>query len=157
MLGLTAVPDIEDMTEALDGTLDKPSPELLAELLGASMDLVTGAVWDEWSPTLECLAGALGVSVEKGCKLFDWHNRAAARSAERIKTRAIIRIAGFFSIERIRGRQALGFCFCGGLSLQYGRGSIQDYAASIEVSRVSICKSLKFKVERDLTQIKHGP
>ena len=113
MLGLTAVPDIEDMTEALDGTLDNPSPELLAELLGVSVDLVTGAVWDEWNPTLECLAGALGVSVEKGCKLFDWHNRAAARSAERIKTRAIIRIAGFFSIERIRGRQALGFCFCG--------------------------------------------
>ena len=87
MLGLTAVPDIEDMTEALDGTLDNPSPELLAELLG--------------------------VSVEKACKLFDWHNRAAARSAERIKTRAIIRIAGFFSIERIRGCQVLGFCFCG--------------------------------------------
>ena len=113
MLGLAAVPDIEDMTEALDGTLDNPSPELLAELLGVSVDLVTGAVLDEWNPTLECLAGALGASVDKGCKLFDLHNRAAARSAERIKTRAIIRIAGFFSIERIRDRQALGFYFCG--------------------------------------------
>jgi hypothetical protein len=119
ILGSAAVPDIEDtrsrdsrrvslgvltdaaervsasytpnMAEALEGTFDNPSPELLAEMLGVSVDLVNGAVLDEWNPRPECLAGALGVSLEKGSKIFEWHNKAAARSAERIKMWAIIR------------------------------------------------------------------
>ncbi len=172
MLGSAAVPDIEDtrshgsrrvslgvltdaaervsasytpsMTEALEGTFDNPSPEFPAELLGVSVDLVRGAVLNEWNPTPECLAGALGMSLEKGCRIFDWRNRATARSAERINMWAIIRIAGV-SLDCANTRlAAAGLAFAGGLSLQYGLGSIQDYAASIEVSRAAIYKNVKF-------------
>ena len=91
MLGSAAVPDIEDtrsrdsrrvslgvltdaaegvsafyilnMAEALEGTFDNPSPEMLAKMLGVSVDLVSGAVLDDWNPRPECLASV--------CKIFD--------------------------------------------------------------------------------------
>ncbi len=168
MLGSAAVPDIKDtrshgslrvslgvltdaaervsasyppnMAEALEGTFDNLSPELL----GVSVDLVRGAVLDEWNPTPECLAGALGVSLEKGFKIFEWHYKAAARSAERINMWAIIRIAGV-SLDCANTRLAeAGLAFAGGLSLQCGLGRIQVCAASIEVSRAAIYKNVKF-------------
>lgn len=172
MLGSAAVPDLEDprahgsrrvslgvltdaaervsasytpnMTEALDGTLDNPSPELLAEMLDLSLELVKGAVLQGWNPTPECLAGALGVSLEKGGKILDWHNKAAARSAEKIKMRAIIRIAGVFLDCANTRLAAAGLAFAADVALQNGLGSLQDYATSIEVSRAAICKSVKF-------------
>jgi hypothetical protein len=172
MLGSAAVPDLEDprshgsrrvtlgvltdaaervsasytpnMTEALDGTLDNPSPELLAEMLGLSLELVRGAVLQEWNPTPERLAGALGVSLEKGGKILDWHNKAAARNAEKVKMRAIIRIAGVFLDFPNTRLAAAGLAFAADVALRYGLGSMQDYATSIEVSRAAICKSVKF-------------
>jgi hypothetical protein len=85
------------------------------------------------------------VSLEKGFKIFGWHNnKAAARSAERINMWAIIRIAGV-SLDCANTRLAeAGLDFAGGLSLQFGPGRIQDYAASIEVTRAAIYKNVKF-------------
>jgi hypothetical protein len=164
ILGSAAVPDIEDtrsrdsrrvslgvltdaaervsasytpnMAEALEGAFDNPSPELLAKMLGVSVDLVNGAVLDEWNPRPECLASV--------CKIFEWHNKAAARSAETIKMWAIIRIAGV-SLDCANTRlAAAGLAFEGYLSLQCGLGRIQDCAASIEVSRAAIYMNVKF-------------
>lgn len=172
MLGSAAVPDLEDprshgsrrvslgvltdaaervsasytpnMTEALDGTLDNPSPELLAEMLGISLDVVMGVSLDEWNPMPERLAEKLGVSLDVAQRIFDWHNAAAARNAERIRMRAIVRIAGVFLDCANTKLAAAGLTFAGGLALQYGLGSIQDYAASIDVSRAAIYKNVKF-------------
>jgi hypothetical protein len=172
MLGAAAVPDVEDprshssrrvslgvltdaaervsasyspnVTEALDGTLDNPSHELLAEVLGIPLDVVMGGVLEELNPTPELLAGNLGVSRDVAQRVFDWHNAAAARNAERIRMRAIVRIAGVFLDCANTKLAAAGLTFAGGLALQYGLGSIQDYAASIDVSRAAITKNVKF-------------
>ena len=134
MLGSAAVPNIEDTR----------SHDSRRESLGVSVDLVNGDVLGEWNPRPECLASALGVSLEKGCKIFEWHNKAAARSGERIKMWAVIRIAGV-SLDCANTRLAApGLAFEGGLSLQFGLGRIQDCAASMEVSRAAIYKNVKF-------------
>jgi hypothetical protein len=84
------------------------------------------------------------VSLDVAQRIFDWHNAAAARNAERIKMRAIVRIAGVFLDCSNTKLSAAGLTFAGGLALQYGIGSIQDYAASIDVSRAAITKNVKF-------------
>jgi hypothetical protein len=172
MLGSAAVPDVEDtrshgsrrvslgvltdaaervsasytpnVTEAVDGTLENPSSELLAEMLEIPLNVVTGGVLEDLNPTPEILAEKLGVSLDVAQRIFDWHNAAAARNAERIKMRAIVRIAGVFLDCSNTKLSAAGLTFAGGLALQYGIGSIQDYAASIDVSRAAITKNVKF-------------
>jgi len=180
-LGSAAVPDVEDprshssrrvslgvltdaaervsasyspnVTEALDGTLDNPSHELLAEVLGIPLNVVMGAVLEELNPTPELLAESLGVSLDVAQRIFDWHNAAAARNAERIRMRAIVRIAGVFLDCANTKLAAAGLTFAGGLALQYGLGSIQDYATSIDVSRSAITKNVKFwQSELDLPE-----
>lgn len=171
-LGSAAVPDVEDprshssrrvslgvltdaaervsasytpnVTEAVDGTFDNPSPELLAEMVGIPLDVVMGVSLDELNPMPEHLAEKLGVSLDVAQRIFDWHNAAAARNAERIRMRAIVRIAGVFLDCANTKLAAAGLTFAGGLALQYGLGSIQDYAASIDVSRAAITKNVKF-------------
>ena len=172
VLGSAAVPDVEDprshssrrvslgvltdaaervsasytpnVTEAVDGTLENPSSELLAEMLGIPLKVVTGGVLEDLNPTPELLAEKLGVSLDVAQRIFDWHNAAAARNAERIKMRAIVRIAGVFLDCSNTKLSAAGLTFAGGLALQYGIGSLQDYAASIDVSRAAITKNVKF-------------
>jgi hypothetical protein len=172
MLGAAAVPDVEDprshssrrvslgvltdaaervsasyspnVAEAVDGTQDNPSPELLAEMLGIPLDLVRGAVVEDLNPMPETLAECVGLSLDAGFRIFEWHNKAAARNAERIRMRAIVRIAGVFLDCANTKLAAAGLTFAGGLALQYGLGSIQDYAASIDVSRAAITKNVKF-------------
>ena len=172
LLGSAAVPDVEDprshssrrvslgvltdaaervsasyspnVTEALDGTAENPSPELLAEMLRIPLNVVKGAVLDELNPLPEHLAKKLGVSLDVAQRICDWHNAAAARKAEKIKMRAIVRIAGVFLDCANTKLAAAGLTFAGGLALQYGLGSIQDYAASIDVSRAAIYKNVKF-------------
>jgi hypothetical protein len=181
MLGSAAVPDVEDprshssrrvslgvltdaaervsasyspnVTEALDGTLDNPSHELLAEVLGIPLHVVMAAVLEELNPTPELLAERLEVSLDVAQRIFDWHNAAAARNAERIRMRAIVRIAGVFLDCANTKLAAAGLTFAGGLALQYGLGSIQDYATSIDVSRSAIYKNVKFwQSELDLPE-----
>jgi hypothetical protein len=172
VLGSAAVPDVEDprshssrrvslgvltdaaervsasytpnVTEAVDGTLENPSSELLAEMLAIPLKVVTGGVLEDLNPTPEILAEKLGVSLDVAQRIFDWHNAAAARNAERIKMRAIVRIAGVFLDCSNARLAAAGLTFAGGLALQYGIGSITDYAASIDVSRAAIYKHVKF-------------
>lgn len=171
-LGSAAVPDVEDprshssrrvslgvltdaaervsasytpnVTEAVDGTFENPSPELLAEMLGIPLDVVTGAVLDELNPMPENLAEKLGVTLDVAQRIFDWHNAASARNAERIKMQAIVRIAAVFLDCANTKLSAAGLIFAGGFTLQYAIGSMQDYAASIGVSRAAIIKNVKF-------------
>jgi hypothetical protein len=125
-LGSAAVPDVEDprshssrrvslgvltdaaervsasytpnVTEVLDGTFEDPSPELLAEMLGVPLDLVMGCRLDErmWNPSHELLAETLGVTLDAAWGILDWHNKVAGQKAEKIRMRAIVRIAGVF-------------------------------------------------------------
>ena len=181
MLGSAAVPDVEDprshssrrvslgvltdaaervsasyspnVTEALDGTIDNPSPELLAEVLGIPLDVVRGAVLEELNPTPELLSEKMGVSLEVAKRIFDWHNSAAGRAAEKIRMRAIVRIAGVFLDCANTKLAAAGLTFAGGLAITAGLGSIKDYAESIDVSRAAIYKNVKFwQSELDLPE-----
>lgn len=145
-LGRAAVPDIEDMrshssrrvslgvltdaaervsasytpdiAEALDGTPENPSPELLAETLDIPLNVASG--------------------------ILAWHEKSAARRAERIKMRAIVRIAGVFLDCANSKLTAAGLAFASDLAVSSGMGTMQDYATQIAVSRAAISKNAKF-------------
>jgi hypothetical protein len=172
LLGAAAIPDIEDtrshgsrrvslgvltdaaervsasytpdISEQVDGTGEDPSPELLAEMLGLSVDLVKGAILEEINPTSERLAESLGVTRDVACRIFEWHNRAAASVASRIKMRAIVRIAGVFLECENSSLAAAGLAFVGDLALRNGLGSMEDCAASVGVSIAAFSKNIEF-------------
>jgi hypothetical protein len=110
-----------NVTEAVDGAFDNPSPELLAEMLGISLaemlgislDVVLGGRLDErmWDPSRELMAETLGVTMDAAWKILDWHNKVAGRRAEKIRMRAIVRIAGVFLDSANAEQAAAGLAF----------------------------------------------
>jgi len=102
-----------NVTEAVDGTFDNPSPELLAEMLGISLDVVLGGRLDErmWDASRELMVETLGVTMDAAWKILDWHNKVAGRRAEKIRMRAIVRIAGVFLDSANAEQAAAGLAF----------------------------------------------
>lgn len=146
VLGSAAVPDIEDsrshssrrvslgvLTDAAERVSASYTPDIAEQLDGTAED-----------PSPELLAETLGITESVAAAILKWHEKAATRKAERIKMRAIVRIAGVFLDCANSKLTAAGLAYASDLAVSAAMGTMQDYATKIAVSRAAISKNAKF-------------
>lgn len=140
-LGRAAAPDLEDHramgTKRMVIGLERDA----ADSSAASYSVDVAGVVD--GPA-EQLCELAGISMEQARKVVAWADARVEREAADRKSRVVVKVAGAFLNCANAKLMAAGLAYASDLALTTGMGTMNDYAASIAVSRQAVSKVAKF-------------